>query len=70
MPSSVVGTQTEFDDLLANFATPDAQGPSVFASQMLVDHPGEDESQLCADAVLAVRTLHRGPYGDTSVRRD
>ena len=69
-PELVGGTQTAFDDLLANFATPDAQGPSAFASQMLIDHPGEDESQLRADAVLAVRTLHAGLFGDTRVRRD
>jgi len=60
--------QTAFDDLLANFATPDAQGPSAFASQMLVDHPGEDESQLRADAVLAVRTLHAGLLGTMGLR--
>jgi len=62
--------QTAFDDLLANFARPDAQGPSAFASQMLVDYPGEDESQLRADAVLAVRMLHAGLFGDTPVRQD
>jgi hypothetical protein len=62
-PDLTGGTRTAFDDLLANFAAPDAQGPSAFASQMLADHPGADDPQLRADAVLVVRTFHAGLFG-------
>ncbi len=51
---------TSLDDLLANFDTPDAQGPAAYASQMLADHPGSEQATLRADAVLAVRTFHAG----------
>lgn len=46
------------DDLDANFATVDAQGPHAYAEQMVVDHPGEDPVQLRADAVTAVQAFH------------
>ncbi len=49
-----------FDDLLPTFTTPDSQGPSAFASQLLSARMeflvslDTDESQLRTDAVLAV----------------
>ncbi len=46
------------DDLLANFAEPDAQGPRAYAEQMRVDHPELDSTVLRADAVVSVRTFH------------
>ncbi len=46
------------DDLLANFAEPNAQGPRAYAEQMRVDHPELDNIVLRADAVVSVRTFH------------
>lgn len=46
------------DDLLANFAEPDAQGPRAYVEQMRVDHPELDNTVLRADAVVSVRTFH------------
>jgi len=51
-------TRTALDELLANFTNEVDQGPSAYASQFLIDHPGEDGRQLRADAVLAVTTYH------------
>jgi hypothetical protein len=50
--------RTSLDDLLANFATPDAQGPQAYADQMTIDHPDLDRVTLLADAVLAVEAFH------------
>jgi len=50
--------RTALDDLLANFAAPGAQGPTAYASQMVIDQPDTPETQLRADAVLAVKTFH------------
>lgn len=50
--------RTALDDLLANFATPDAQGPLAYAEQMMIDHPELDRTALLADAVIAVETFH------------
>ncbi|MCC5952807.1 MAG: nucleotidyl transferase AbiEii/AbiGii toxin family protein [Acidimicrobiia bacterium] len=50
--------RTSLDDLLANFATPEAQGSQAYAAQMLVDHPELDRTTLVADAVVAVGTFH------------
>jgi len=58
----VGGTRTMLDDLLANFETPETQGPSAYAAQMVLDHPGSDEVELRADAVLAVRRFHSGLF--------
>ena len=55
--------RTALDDLLANFAVPDAQGPTAYVGQMLVDHPELDATTLAADAVLAVEAFHRGLFG-------
>lgn len=49
---------TAMHDLAANFTTPSAQGPSAYASQMLVDHPDADAGTVAADAVLAVGAFH------------
>lgn len=46
-----------FDDLAANFADPAAQGPDAYASQMTLDHPGLDDTEARADAVVAVQTF-------------
>lgn len=56
--------RTALDDLLANFAVHDAQGPEAYVSQMLVDHPELDPVTLAADAVLAVQAFHRRLFGD------
>ena len=53
---------TALDDLLANFATPDAQGPAAYASQMVADHPNAEQAELRADALLAVRAFHTGLF--------
>ncbi len=46
--------RTSLDDLMSNFETVDAQGPEAYSSQILVDHPDQDEVSLRADAVTAV----------------
>ena len=51
--------RTTLDDLLANFATNDAQGSQAYVRQMLVDHPDLDATTLAADAVLSVGEFHR-----------
>jgi len=58
----VGGTRTALDDLAANFANADAQGPRAYTSQMLVDHPDLDPSTVAADAVLAVSLFHRALF--------
>lgn len=50
--------RSALDDLLANFATPDAQGPQAYAEQMMIDHPELDRTALLADAVIAAATFH------------
>jgi hypothetical protein len=57
--------RTALDDLLANFETPDTQGPQAYAEQMLVDHPDLKRTALLADAVVAVRAFHEGLYPGT-----
>lgn len=54
--------RTALDDLLDNFATPDAQGPQAYANQLMLDHPELDRTSLLADAVLAIDTFHRRFY--------
>ncbi len=53
---------TALDDLLANFATPEAQGPAAYASQMGADYPNAGRIELRADALLAVRAFHTGLF--------
>jgi hypothetical protein len=50
------------DDLLANFETPDAQGPQAYAEQMLVDHPELNGTVLAADALLAVGSFYHALF--------
>jgi hypothetical protein len=50
--------RTSLDDLLANFATPETQGPRAYAEQMMIDHPELDRTALLADALIAVETFH------------
>lgn len=50
--------RTSLDDLLANFATPEAQGPQAYAEQMTIDHPELDRTALLADAVIAVESFY------------
>lgn len=51
--------RTALNDLLANFAAPDAQGTQAYVQQMRRDHPDLDFATLTADAVLAVEEFHR-----------
>jgi len=44
-------------DLQANFGASDAQGPSAYSEQMLVDHPELETITLRADAMLAVEAF-------------
>jgi len=46
--------RTAVKDLRGNFADPKAQGPTAYADQMLLDHPGLDRTTLLADAVVAM----------------
>jgi hypothetical protein len=50
--------QTTLDDLHANFADRDAQGPQAYASQMLIDHPELERTTLLADAVVSVQAFY------------
>ncbi len=50
-------TLSALTDLWANFATPRDQGPSAYAEQMLLDHPGGDPMVFAGDAVVAVQLL-------------
>ena len=54
--------RSAMDDLLANFAEPNAQGPRAYADQMRVDHPELDSATLRADAVVSVRAFHSGLF--------
>ncbi|MEX2259029.1 MAG: nucleotidyl transferase AbiEii/AbiGii toxin family protein [Woeseia sp.] len=45
------------DDLLANFADRNAQGPQAYAVQMLIDHPELERKTLLADAVVSVQAF-------------
>ena len=56
--------RTALDDLSANFADPDGQGPAAYASQMVLDHPGLGEAQLRADSVLAVQSFYASLFAD------
>lgn len=54
--------KTALDDLLANFAAPDAQGPRAYAGQMRIDHPELDPTTLAADAVVAVEIFYQALF--------
>jgi hypothetical protein len=49
--------RTALDDLAANFADPEAQGPRAYAQQMAIDHPEVDRATALADAVTAVESF-------------
>lgn len=49
--------RTALDDLAANFADPNGQGPRAYARQMAIDHPEVERPTALADAVLAVETF-------------
>lgn len=51
-------TRSALDDLRANFADVNAQGPAAYASQLAINHPELDTTQLRADAVVAVRSFY------------
>ena len=51
---------TAFEELRANFADRQAQGPQAYIQQMLADHPDLDEQTLGADAVLSVEQFLQG----------
>ena len=53
------GTRTSLDDLAANFMDPASQGPQAYAEQMKTDYPDLNTGTVIADAVVAVKTLHR-----------
>jgi hypothetical protein len=61
----VGAVRTSLDDLLANFENEKVQGPTAYAEQVILDHPGLDVPTLRADAVLAVRTFHRQLFAGT-----
>lgn len=62
-PNELTGpVRTALDDLLANYATSDAQGPQAYAEQMVIDNPELDATTLAADAALAVSSFHRALY--------
>ena len=49
--------RTALDDLAANFAEPEAQGPRAYAQQMAIDHPEVERATALADAVTAVESF-------------
>ena len=58
--------RSSLDDLLANFANPDAQGPRAYAGQMRIDHPELEDATLRADAVVAIQTFHSAMFPSTT----
>ncbi len=59
----VEASRTALDDLVANFADKDAQGPKAYSEQMLVDHPSLDRTTVVADAILSVNEFYDGIFG-------
>lgn len=55
----LTSVRTALDELAANFADPDAQGPRAYAQQMAIDHPEVDGATALADAVVAVQAFCR-----------
>jgi len=47
-------SKTALDDLAANFADSEAQGPRAYAEQFLIEHPDHDRGTALADAVVSV----------------
>lgn len=56
--------RTALRDLLANFATPDAQGARAYSEQMRLDQSELDTATLAADAVLAVEEFYQALLAD------
>lgn len=46
--------RTALEDLAANFADTEAQGPRAYSRQMAIDHPEVERATALADAVVAV----------------
>ncbi len=55
-------SRTALDDLVANFADKDAQGPKAYSKQMLIDHPSLDRTTLVADAIVSVKEFYAGLF--------
>jgi hypothetical protein len=49
--------RSSLDDLVANFAEPNAQGSIAYQMQMMIDHPDLDATTLRADAVVNVNAF-------------
>lgn len=60
----LTGMKTALDDLKANFADPNAQGPTAYAEQMAIDHPEISSQTTRADAVVAVELFHECLFAD------
>ena len=54
----LTGMKPALDDLKANFADPEAQGPTAYAEQLEIDHPEIESQTARADAVVAVESFH------------
>jgi hypothetical protein len=61
----VEASRTASDDLVANFADKDAQGPKAYSEQMLIDHPSPDQTTVVADAILSVEEFYDGIFGSS-----
>lgn len=63
-PDSLGGSvQTSLRDLVANFESPQMQGPRAYALQMAEDHPEIPAAEAAADAVAAVGEFYEGLLG-------
>lgn len=51
-------SKTALDDLAANFADQEAQGPKAYADQFLVEHPDHDRETVTADAIISVAEFY------------
>lgn len=61
--------RTALEDLAANFADTEAQGPQAYARQMAVDHPEVERVTALADATVAVESFFsRVRAGDQDAR--
>ena len=60
----LTGMNPTLNDLRANFADPNAQGPTAYAEQMAIDHPEILSQTTRADAVVAVESFHRYLFAD------
>ena len=56
-------SRTALDDLVANFADKDAQGPKAYSKQMMIEHPNLDRTTLVADAIVSVKEFYDGIIG-------